>query len=228
MILSQPDLRRAVKRGRVVFAPPLEDKQWGPVSVDLRLGYSFTKLRDVANITVSVAQGLPDIGPGGFWQTAELAEKNAFGKPEFYDLEPGGFVLAMTHESVTVPPDMVALVEGRSTYARMGLSMHQTAPWIQPGWTGRIVLEIRNGGPLTIRLTPLIDRPCQLSFFRLTSPVPREQLYGTRGSEFYANQKHPLEHDRTAARKPKPASQRKRSSKTPSAKAKGKRARRSR
>ena len=156
-----------------------------------------------------------------------MAAKNVFGNPEFYDLEPGGFVLAMTHESVTVPSDMIALVEGRSTYARMGLSMHQTAPWIQPGWTGRIVLEIRNAGPLTIRLTPLVDRPCQLTFFRLTSPVPEGQLYGTRPSEFYANQKHPLQHDRTLARQT-PSSQRKRAAKRARRPAKGKTKKRSR
>jgi deoxycytidine triphosphate deaminase len=93
----------------------------------------------------------------------------------------------------------------------MGLTMHQTAPWIKPGWSGRIVLEIRNSGPLTIRLTPLVDRPCQLTFFRLTSAVPSAQLYGTRGSEFYADQKHPLEHDRTRAGRPKGAARAKNS-----------------
>src|SRR5262249_43144926 len=51
---------------------------------------------------------------------------------------PGQFVLALTYESIKIPKHLIALVEGRSTYARLGLSMHQTAPWIQPGWSGPI------------------------------------------------------------------------------------------
>lgn len=200
MILSQPDLRKAVRQRKIVFDPELDDDQWGQASVDLRLGFSFTCLRDLPGVTLSVAEGLPALGASGFWQTKELRQDDGFGRPESYELQPGGFVLAMTHESIEVPRNMIALVEGRSTYARMGLSMHQTAPWVQPGWSGSIVLEIRNSGPLTIKLTPLVDRPCQLTFFRLTSPVPRDKVYGSRPSEFYTDQRHPLRHDRQADR----------------------------
>jgi deoxycytidine triphosphate deaminase len=73
--------------------------------------------------------------------------------------------------------------------------MHQTAPWIQPGWSGHIVLEIKNHGPARVELTPLLDRPCQLVFFRLTSALPETLGYGTRAGETYANQRHPLQHD---------------------------------
>jgi len=73
--------------------------------------------------------------------------------------------------------------------------MHQTAPWIQPGWRGPIVLEIMNNGPLTIELTPYFDRPCQLSFLRLSSPVPEGAEYGSPLADRYQNQKHPLADD---------------------------------
>ena len=106
----------------------------------------------------------------------------------------------MTYESIKVPKHMIALVEGRSTYARMGLSMHQTAPWIQPGWSGPIVLEIMNNGPVRIALTPLIDRPCQITFFELKSSVPDAVAYGSRPTDRYQDQAHPLVHD-----KPSPA-----------------------
>ncbi len=79
----------------------------------------------------------------------------------------------------------------------MGLSMHQTAPWIQPGWSGPIVLEIANRGPVTIRLTPLVYRPCQITFFQLTSGLPAELAYGSRSSDAYQNQAHPLKHGET-------------------------------
>jgi deoxycytidine triphosphate deaminase len=70
--------------------------------------------------------------------------------------------------------------------------MHQTAPWIQPGWTGTIVLEIMNNGPITIELTPLVDRPCQLTFFQLTSALPEELAYGSRETDIYKDQRHPI------------------------------------
>ena len=73
--------------------------------------------------------------------------------------------------------------------------MHQTAPWIQPGWSGPIVLEIMNNGPLTVELTPMIDRPCQLTFFRLSSELPEGLAYGSRQMDRYQDQTHPLRHD---------------------------------
>ena len=196
-ILSQPDLRREVAEGKVSFDPPLADNQWGEASVDLRLGFRFTKLQDFKGMRISIADGLGSLGAAGFWVTRDLKEQDDFGKREVFSLGPGEFVLAMTHERVTIPSDRIALIEGRSTYARVGLSMHQTAPWIQPGWTNSpIVLEIKNHGTLTIDLTPLVDRPCQLTFFELSSPLPPEMLYGARHTDVYQGQDHPLQHKR--------------------------------
>lgn len=195
MILTEPDLRRAVTDDVIGFDPPLEEEQWGPASVDLRLGRVFTRLQEISGMKVSVASGLGALGQSGFWQSMEVPEVDAFGKRQSYLLEPNEFVMAMTHESVRVPRNLIALVEGRSTYARVGLSMHQTAPWIQPGWSGPIVLEIRNSGPLQIELTPLVDRPCQLSFLRLSGDVPEEKAYGARAGDVYKDQDHPLKHD---------------------------------
>lgn len=197
MVLSQPDIQKAVEDGHISFSPALEDNQWGEASVDLRLGCSFTVLRnDLTGVKVSVANGLRTLGVGDFWRTKELQEKDDLGKAETYTVDPGEFVLAMTHERVTVPRNMIALIEGRSTYARVGLSMHQTAPWIQPGWDGQIILEIMNNGPLQIELTPLKDRPCQLTFFTLSSPLPEDMAYGARKTDVYQGQTHPLRHER--------------------------------
>jgi dCTP deaminase len=197
MILSRPDLILAVQNRQIVFDPPLEDRQYGEASVDLRLGHSFTIFKPgFEGLSVSVAKGLQTLGRLQVWATKELRNEDELGQREVFKLDPGKFVLALTHESVTVPKNMIALIEGRSTYARVGLSMHQTAPWIQPGWSGRIVLEIMNHGPLTIELTPEIDKPCQLTFFHLTSEVPSEYVYGTRESDRYKDQQHPLVHGR--------------------------------
>ena len=196
MILSQPALRTAVESGEVAFDPPLEERQWGEASVDLRLGFGFTILdKGLSGITLSAAEGMQAIEKAGFWKTKGLRERDAHGKREAFVLDPGEFVLAMTHESVTVPQNLIAMVEGRSTYARLGLSMHQTAPWIQPGWSGRIVLEIMNNGPLKIQLTPIVDRPCQLTFFQLTDALPDGVSYGSKPSDRYKDQTHPISRD---------------------------------
>ena len=194
MVLSQPDLKKAVESGEIKFDPPLEDRQWGQASIDLRLGFSFTRLDSVKGMKISVADGLGAVANAGFWKTMDLKETNEFGQPNTFCLDPGQFILAMTHEVITVPKNMIALVEGRSTYARIGLSMHQTAPWIQPGWSGPIVLEIMNHGPLKVELTPLVDRPCQLTFFKLSSPLPDSEAYGSGKSDTYQGQEHPLDH----------------------------------
>ena len=72
--------------------------------------------------------------------------------------------------------------------------MHQTAPWIQPGWTGPIILEITNHGPLNIQLQPSVDRPCQVTFFELTNEVAEALAYGARTTDIYKDQTHPLRH----------------------------------
>ena len=193
MVLSRRDIQKAIDRRKIVFDPPIEESQLGEASVDLRLATTFTKLKRIAGMKVSVARGLAPLVQAGFWVT-EDCELDAFGNQRTYTLEPGDFVLGMTHERVTVPPALIGLVEGRSTYARVGLSMHQTAPWIQPGWSNtRIVLEMANMGPLAIELTPLLDRPCQLTFLKLSSALPAPLRYGAKPGDDYAGQEHPID-----------------------------------
>jgi dCTP deaminase len=188
MVLSQLQIREEVEKGAIRFEPPLEAKQWGEASVDLRLGYKFTKFRPNKNVIFSMADGIGALSDTGLYDEVILEPKDRMGKRPQYILEPGEFVLALTHEHVWIPRHLIAMVEGRSTYARAGLSMHQTAPWIQPGWDGQITLEIRNSGENRIALTPLEDKPCQLTFLRLTSEVPEKHAYGSRSSDIFQNQ----------------------------------------
>lgn len=192
MILSQSEIRAEVEKGSIKFDPPLEERQWGEASVDLRLGLKFTKLKPAEGATFSMARGIGIIAQSGLWIEKTLKEKDDFGHRETVKLESNDFILALTHERVWIPKHLIALVEGRSTYARVGLSMHQTAPWIQPGWNGQITLEIRNSGPLKIELTPLEDMPCQLTFFQLTSELPDTQAYGSRSTDVFQNQSSAL------------------------------------
>jgi dCTP deaminase len=132
------------------------------------------------------------IADAGLWKEKTLRREDELGKTETYTVESGEFILAQTYERIWVPRHLVAAVEGRSSYARAGLSMHLTAPWLQPGWNGLLTLEIFNSGPLTIELTPTIDRPCQLTFFQLTSEVPEEIAYGTRPTDAFQGQSNPI------------------------------------
>ena len=196
MILSRDELKAALDAGEIGFDPQIdESRQLGAASVDVRLGYQFARLKKVPGVTVSVADGLEALGALDLWTTDDLEKKSKLGRPETIELLPGDFVLAMTLENIKVPRNMIALIEGRSTYARVGLSMHQTAPWIQPGWEGPITLEITNQGPLTIKLTPGVDRPCQVTFLRLGEEVPEDHAYGSKDSDAYQGQRHPLKRD---------------------------------
>ncbi|HEX9809433.1 MAG TPA: dCTP deaminase [Alphaproteobacteria bacterium] len=197
MILSRVDLEKEIGEGRVKFDPPLVRGQLGPASIDLRLGRSFTKLRESPGMRISVADGLKAIGDSGLWVTKDYPELDEFQKRNTFVLEPREFVLALTLEKITIPNHLIALVEGRSTYARMGLSMHQTAPWLHPGWSGPIILEVMNNGPVSIELTPGIDRPCQLTFFELKTALSASQAYGSGPDDIYQDQKHPLVHKRS-------------------------------
>ncbi|MGO4872040.1 MAG: dCTP deaminase [Roseiarcus sp.] len=192
MILSQSEIRAAVSNKEIRFDPPLLEKQFGEASVDLRLGNKFTKLKASQSIKLTMAHGIGGIADSGLWQEQILPYKDDFGKRVSLCLEHDDFVLALTHEHIYMPRNLIAMIEGRSTYARVGLSMHQTAPWIQPGWDGHITLEIRNSGPLNIELTPELDMPCQLTFFRLTSEVPEDVAYGSRPTDVYKAQSSAL------------------------------------
>jgi deoxycytidine triphosphate deaminase len=151
-------------------------------------------LREI--LIFSMAKGIGPIAQTGLYHEEIFDFKDKFGKRRTYILDPGEFILALTHEHIWMPRNLIAMVEGRSTYARVGLSMHQTAPWIQPGWDGQITLEMRNGGPFRIELTPLDDMPCQLTFFRLTSALKAEEAYGARPTDRFQSQDSALPKDK--------------------------------
>lgn len=109
-----------------------------------------------------------------------------------YCIEPDEFILAQTFEHIWMPKNLIARVEGRSTYARVGLSMHETAPWLQPGWNGQITLEIKNSGPLRIELMPEDDLPCQVTFMRLSGNLDDTQGYGAKPTDSFQSQNSPL------------------------------------
>jgi dCTP deaminase len=130
MILSDKDIRRCLKRGVIKITPPPEDEQIGPASVDLTLSNEFWKSRR--------ARGKVDISKVGF---SELME---YFRADEVELEPGAMVLGKTLEKIELPPNISGRLEGRSSFARLGLAIHVTSSFIQPGSRNHQILEIVN------------------------------------------------------------------------------------
>lgn len=120
-----------------------------------------------------------------FWEHRE--------NEDFFELKPNGFVLAQTMEKVTIPNDLMGFVEGRSSWARTGLSVHLTAPKIDPGFSGNITLEIANMGNQLVRLTAEEDKPAQLILMNISTPLSEEDLYGSdKDGDIFQLQSDPI------------------------------------
>jgi dCTP deaminase len=153
------------------------------VSVDLTLGRKFTCFKQPPGYLPAI-----HVDPS-LWESADLWEHR---EQDVYRLEPGQFVLAQTKERVYIPADLVGLVEGRSSYARVGVTVHVTAPKIDPGFDASITLEMANFGKVAVDLRAGIDVPAQLIFLRLSRPVSAKDLYGTRKGDRFQHQTDPI------------------------------------
>jgi dCTP deaminase len=167
MILSDRDIKQYLRDGRIVIDPLPEDRQYSTTAVDLLLGDEVLRWLPAQAGVTTVVQ--PDqVGLQALYQQYTCrAQTEADGS---FILEPGEFVVCVTHERVSLPRDskIAARVEGRSKLARLGLSIHLSAPTIHSGFTGKITLEMRNSGPLRLKL-PKRLAVCQLVFEKVTS-----------------------------------------------------------
>lgn len=174
MILSDADIRRRLEEGSLEVAP-LEDPdlQIQPASVDLRLGDRFLEFRRT---------NIPYIHPESETEVTEYVSETVVEEDEDFVLHPSDFVLGTTIERVSIPDDLVAHVEGRSSLGRLAIVVHATAGLADPGYEGQITLELSNLGAAPVALTPGM-RISQLTFTELTSPSARP--YGAdRGSKY--------------------------------------------
>jgi dCTP deaminase len=132
--------------------------------VDLHLDRKFRVFRNTRYPFIDVREEQPDL--------TELVE---IGGDEPFVLHPGEFVLGSTFERVALPDDLVARLEGKSSLGRLGLLIHSTAGYVDPGWDGNLTLELSNVANLPISLYDGM-KIGQISFQRLSSPV--EHAYG--------------------------------------------------
>ena len=172
LILGNRELVKAWKSGKISFSPNIEKNQIGISSIDLRLGYEVAKLQPKEGHVVNPA--LDDFDATGLFKTDNLKQPDQLGKPRTLKIEPKEFMVAFTYESVHIPKNLAASIEGRSRLARYGLAVHTTAPHIDPAFVGQIALELFNHGPITLELRPGIERVCHLIFQSLSSPVSQK------------------------------------------------------
>ena len=165
VLLSDRDIRAQVDDGRVVL-DPYDAAMIQPSSIDVRLDKFFRLFDNHKYPFIDPATDQPDLT-----RLVEVEE----GEP--FILHPGEFVLGSTYEQVTLPDDIAARLEGKSSLGRLGLLTHSTAGFIDPGFTGHVTLELSNVATLPIKLWPGM-KIGQMCFFRLTSPA--EEPYGSK------------------------------------------------
>lgn len=165
-VLADRTIRDRLMSGELVIDPIPEDHCFQPASVDLHLATDFRSFVtpfaiDLNDVKKTMRTFVPRLNDSGALM-----------------LKPGGFVLGRTVERIEVPNDLVARVEGKSSLGRVGLSIHATAGYIDPGFHGTITLEITNDNnvPLLLHAGQSI---CQLAFENLTDKV--ERPYGHPG-----------------------------------------------
>lgn len=186
-MLSKPDLLRYLAEGTLRFDPGIEPDQVAQVSIDLRLGRKFSTFREPPAYlsAIHVDRSL--------WDSRDLWDHE---ERDVFRLQPGAFVLAQTLERVQIPRDLVGLLEGRSSFARVGITIHATAPKIDPGFDATITLEMANFGRVPVDLRAEIDRPAQLMLLRISSPLEAGDLYGASPSDVFQGQTDPIPHRR--------------------------------
>ena len=171
VILSDRTMREQIELGRI-RVEPLADDAIQPSSIDLRLG---DKIRVFQNNHISHIDLRHD--------TASLTEVVELRPGQPFFLRPLEFALGVTVETIAVPDDLVARLDGKSSLGRVGLLIHATAGLVDPGWVGRLTLELMNLAPFPITLFAGM-KIGQISFLRMSSPAEHPYGSDTTGSKY--------------------------------------------
>jgi len=171
-VLSDGTIRRLVDEGRIAIEP-WDPSLVQPASVDLRLGASFRVFHNHRAAAIDLED-----------PPARLTELIEIREDEPFVIHPGEFVLGRTLEWVRLPDDVVARIEGKSSLGRLGLIVHATAGFVDPGFEGTLTLEITNLTRIPIVLWP--RKPiAQLSFMTLDRPAERPYGHPDLGSHYH-------------------------------------------
>ena len=183
VLLSDRDIRAEIDAGRVRL-DPWDPAMVQPSSVDVRLDKYFRLFDNHRYPYIDPAAEQPDLT-----RLVEVGGPDGDTSDEGFVLHPGEFVLGSTLETVSLPDDLAARVEGKSSLGRLGLLTHATAGFVDPGFSGHVTLELSNVATLPIMLYPGM-KIGQLCFFRLSSPA--ENPYGSAAyGSHYQGQRGP-------------------------------------
>lgn len=171
MILSDRSIKESIADGRIVITP-YNESLVQPASIDIRLDGRFRVFR---NYRYSC------IDPKALQE--DLTELIEVGPDEPFIVHPGEFILGNTVERIKLGNDLVARLEGKSSLGRLGLIVHATAGYVDPGFEGNITLELSNVANLPIRLYPGM-KVGQISFFAMSTPADRPYGHPSLGSKY--------------------------------------------
>ena len=164
MVLSDRTIREEIANGHIVI-DPLDESSIQPASVDLRLGHKLRVFRSHRLQVIDVREPMEQLT-----ELVEIDDANPF------VLHPGEFALGVTLESICLSNTVVGRLDGKSSLGRLGLVVHSTAGFVDPGWEGNLTLELSNLANLPINLYARM-KVSQISFMRLTTPA--ENPYGS-------------------------------------------------
>src|SRR5947199_2487323 len=171
MILSDRSIREEIAKGRIEI-DPFDERCLQPSSVDLHVDRTFRTFHNARYPFIDVKKDMPEL--------TELIEVD--GDNPFI-LHPGEFVLGSTLERVRLPDDLVARLEGKSSLGRLGLLIHSTAGFIDPGWDGHVTLELSNVANLPVTIYPEM-KIGQISFVQLSEAAESPYGSGEIGSKY--------------------------------------------
>ena len=171
-VLSDGTIRRLVQDGLIVI-DPFDPEMIQPASIDVRLGNSFRVFHNHKVQAIDLAA-----------PPSDLTEHVVIHDDEPFVLHPGEFVLGRTVEMVEIPDDIVCRIEGKSSIGRLGLIVHATAGFVDPGFKGSLTLEITNFNSVPIVLRPGLPI-AQLSFMALDAPAQRPYGHPDLGSHYH-------------------------------------------
>jgi dCTP deaminase len=171
VVLSDRTIRAEIDAGRIVIEP-FDPSLVQPSSVDVRVDRRFRVFHNARYPFIDVRQPMEDLT-----DLVEVPDDKPF------ILHPGEFVLGQTLERVTLPDDIVARLEGKSSLGRLGLLIHSTAGFVDAGFSGNLTLELSNVAnlPVTIYFRMPIG---QISFMRMDQPVERPYGSDETGSKY--------------------------------------------
>lgn len=172
-VLSDATIRELIETGRIVI-DPFDPAMIQPASVDIHLGNSFRVFHN--HRIQSIDLGNP---PRDLTEHVEIDPAEGT-----FVIHPGEFVLGRTEEQVAIPDDIVCRIEGKSSIGRLGLVVHATAGFVDPGFQGTLTLEIANFNSVPIVLRPGLPI-CQLSFMALDRPAERPYGHPELGSHYH-------------------------------------------